>query len=85
MVTDWGMEPIFKSGVLHTEIEGSIVRENIPTLPGNYYGFFDSLCQSIKKNLPEPVTAQDGIDVMRIIEMAIASNAEKIYLQFKKD
>ena len=82
MVTDWGIEPIFKSGVLHTEIEGSTVRENIPTLHGNYYGFFDSLYQSIKKGIPEPVTAQNGIDVMRIIEAAIESNSKKQQITF---
>ena len=77
MVSDWGIEPIYKSGVLHTEIEGAVVRENIPTLPGNYYDFFEGLYQSIRKGHPEPVTAQDGIDVMRIIEAAIESNIIK--------
>lgn len=82
MVTDWGIEPIHKSGVLHTEIEGSTVRENIPTLHGNYYGFFDALAQSIKKGTPEPVTAQDGVNVMRIIEAAIESSATKQIINF---
>lgn len=82
MVSDWGIEPVYKSGVLHTEIEGSIVRENIPTLHGNYYGFFDGLYQSIRKNQPEPVTAQDGVNVMRIIEAAIESSAGKKIIKF---
>lgn len=74
MVTDWGHEPLYKSGVLHTEIEGSTVRENIPTIPGNYYGFFEAMYQSIRKNQPEPVSATDGLNVMRIIEAAIQSS-----------
>lgn len=82
MVTDWGIEPIHKSGVLHTEIEGSTIRENIPTLHGNYYGFFDALAQSIKKGMPEPVTAQDGVNVMRIIEAAIESSTNKQLIHF---
>jgi scyllo-inositol 2-dehydrogenase (NADP+) len=82
MVTDWGIEPIYKSGVLHTEIEGSTVRENIPTMHGNYYGFFDQLYKAIRKNTPEPVTATDGVNVMRIIEAAIQSNAEKKIIKF---
>lgn len=77
MVTDWGIEPVYKSGVLHTEIEGSVVRENIPTLHGNYYGFFDALYKAIAKNDPVPVPAQDGINVMRIIEASIESNSQK--------
>jgi len=82
MVTDWGIEPIYKSGVLHTEIEGSVVRENFATLHGNYYGFFDGLYQSITKGTVEPVTAQDGIDVMRVIEGAIESSFRKAVLVF---
>lgn len=82
MVSDWGIEPVYKSGVLHTEIEGSIVRENIPTLHGNYFGFFEGLYQSIRKNNPEPVTALEGIKVMRIIEAAIESNADKKIIKF---
>ncbi len=77
LVTDWGIEPLYKSGVLHTEIEGITVRENIPTLHGNYYGFFDQLYRAIKKNGALPVSARDGIDVMRIIEAAAESNKHK--------
>ncbi|SCY22401.1 Gfo/Idh/MocA family oxidoreductase [Flavobacterium caeni] len=77
MVSDWGVEPVYKSGVLHTEIEGSTVRENIPTLHGNYYGFFDALHKAIRKNEPVPVSAQDGVNVMRIIGAAIESNIQK--------
>lgn len=82
MVSDWGIEPVYKSGVLHTEIEGSTVRENIPTLHGNYYGFFDELYKSIRKNQPEPVTAQDGVNVMRIIGAAIESSARQQIIKY---
>ncbi len=49
----------------------------IPTLQGNYYDFFDGVYNSIVNDTPEPVTAEDGARVMRIIEAAIQSNAEK--------
>lgn len=77
MVNDWGIEPLYKSGVLHTEMEGITSRENIPTMAGNYFDFFDGLFKSIRKGTTEPVTAQNGIDVMRIIEAAIESNTKK--------
>ena len=82
MLSDWGKEPEYKSGVLHTTIEGAEVRENIPTLPGNYYGFFDALYQSIMKGVPEPVSASDGIAVMRIIDAAIKSSETKHIITF---
>lgn len=70
----WGTESRSKEGLLHTEIDGKIVRENVPTLRGSYCGFFDALYHSITENQPEPVTAQDGTNVMKVIEAAIKSN-----------
>ncbi|HEY0047409.1 MAG TPA: Gfo/Idh/MocA family oxidoreductase [Flavobacterium sp.] len=82
MVTDWGKEPQHKSGLLHTEIERAIVRENVPTLPGNYYDFFELLFRAIKKKEAVPVSAADGINVMRIIEAARTSSNEKKQITF---
>ena len=73
-LTTWGTEPKDKEGLLHTELNGEIVREKIPTLQGNYYDYFDGLYHSIVENKPEPVTAQEGTNVMQIIEAAIQSN-----------
>jgi scyllo-inositol 2-dehydrogenase (NADP+) len=69
----WGTEPEKLQGLLHTES----VLEKVPTLQGNYFGFFDGVYESIANNKAEPVTAQDGVNVMQIIEAAIASNAQK--------
>ena len=73
----WGTEPKDKEGLVHTEINGAIIREKVPTLQGNYYDYFDGLYHSILENKPEPVTAQDGTNVMQIIEAAIQSNTEQ--------
>lgn len=73
----WGTEPLDKEGFLHTEIGDKIMHGKIPTLQGNYYDFFDGVYNSIVNDTVEPVTAQDGVNVMRIIETAILSNQEK--------
>ncbi|MFV8338615.1 Gfo/Idh/MocA family oxidoreductase [Flavobacterium sp. LB3P21] len=73
----WGTESIEKRGLLHTEINGEIVQEIIPTLQGNYYDFFDGVYHSITNDAIEPVTAQEGVHVMQIIEAAIQSSAHK--------
>ena len=75
--TDWGKESENLQGILHAEIEGEIIREKVPTLLGNYTDFFEGLYQSITQNIAEPVTAQDGENVMLIIEKAIESNELK--------
>jgi predicted dehydrogenase len=73
----WGTESITKQGLLHTEINGEIVKKHIPTLQGNYYEFFDGVFNSITNDIKEPVTATDGIHVMKIIEAAIESSAQQ--------
>ncbi|PTS91849.1 oxidoreductase, partial [Flavobacterium sp. HMWF030] len=73
----WGTESEDLKGLLHTEIDGKIIREKIPTLQGNYFSFFDGVYDSIANDKREPVTAQDGVKVMQIIEAAIASNAQR--------
>ncbi|MEA9413729.1 Gfo/Idh/MocA family oxidoreductase [Flavobacterium sp. PL02] len=72
----WGTEAEGLNGILHTEIDGKVIKEKIPTLQGNYYEFFDGVYKSITTNAIEPVTAEDGVKTMKIIEAAIASNAQ---------
>jgi predicted dehydrogenase len=78
----WGTELISMEGTLHTENDGKIIYGKVPTLKGNYYDFFEGVYQSIANDKPEPVTAQDGVKVMQIIEAAIHSSEQKkaIYL-----
>ena len=76
-LTNWGTEPVEKEGLLHTEIDGEIVKKTVPTLQGNYYDFFDGVYNSIINDTIEPVTAKDGVHVMQIIEAAIQSSAQK--------
>jgi len=76
-LTSWGAENEGKEGLLHTEIEGKITREKVPTLQGNYYDFFDGVYQAIANGKLEPVTAQEGVNVMRIIEAAFQSSEQK--------
>lgn len=78
---NWGIESRSREGMLHTESGGKIIHENIPTLTGNYYDFFDGLYNAIIENKPEPVTAQEGINAMRIIEASIKSNLQKKVIQ----
>ena len=74
---DWGTEPESESGLLHTEKNDEVVKEKIKTEQGNYYQYYDEVYKAITDNKPMPVTCDDGINVMRIIEAAVKSNAEK--------
>lgn len=74
---NWGAEPVEKEGLLHTEVNGEVVRKTIPTLPGNYYNLFDLLHEAITNDNDVPVTAEEGLQTMKIIDAALLSSSEK--------
>lgn len=75
--TDWGTEPESERGLLHTEKEGKVIREHIPTLPGNYYDYYDAVFKALTVESPSAVTGEDGLNVIKIIEAAYQSNTNK--------
>ena len=74
---NWGIEAETNRGLLHTEINGKIIKEHIPTLQGNYMAYYDGLYNAIRNNKPLPVTAEDGMLVIKVIEGALLSNELK--------
>jgi len=83
---DWGKEPDNERGLLHTEREGKIIRETIPSLRGNYGEYYEKLYACIRDptgEKPAPVTPEDGIKIMRIIEAAYQSSREKRSIYFR--
>lgn len=73
---DWGIEPDSERGLLHTEKDGNIIREYVPSLRGNYMDFYEGIYRALRQNAAPPVEAQDGLKVVRIIEAAIESSRE---------
>ena len=76
-VDDWGIEPDKESGYLYTDKDGIITKEKIATEQGNYYYYYDEVYKAIANNTAMPVTCDDGINVMKLIEAAVKSNEEK--------
>ncbi|MEO7531920.1 MAG: Gfo/Idh/MocA family oxidoreductase [Sediminibacterium sp.] len=76
-LTDWGTEPESEQGLLHTEKNGKLIRERIPTLQGNYYDYYDGIYQSIRNSQPVQVSAEDGIHVMQIIDACFQSSKQR--------
>jgi scyllo-inositol 2-dehydrogenase (NADP+) len=73
----WGVEPESENGLLHTEKDGTVIKEKVPTEQGNYYDYFDEVYNAIINDTDMPVTADDGINVMKILEAVIKSNESK--------
>jgi scyllo-inositol 2-dehydrogenase (NADP+) len=74
---DWGAEPETERGLLHTEKDGKVIKEYIPTLAGNYMEYYDGIYQALTTSSVPPVSAQDGINTIRIIEASYKSSKER--------
>jgi scyllo-inositol 2-dehydrogenase (NADP+) len=74
---DWGKEPDSEKGFLHAEKDGKIVREFIPSLQGNYGDYYEGIYKTLRQQQPPPVSAEEGLDVIRIIEAASRSSKER--------
>jgi predicted dehydrogenase len=70
-------EPDSERGLLHTEKGGKVIRERIPTELGNYYAYYDGVYEAIANNEEMPVTADDGIRVMKVIDAVYKSAKEQ--------
>lgn len=80
---DWGIEPEIERGLLHTEKEGKITREYITSEKGNYADYYSGMYDAIRNDKPVPVTAEDGLKVIKIIEAAYESSNTKKVIDIK--
>ncbi|MEO6188478.1 MAG: Gfo/Idh/MocA family oxidoreductase [Ginsengibacter sp.] len=80
---DWGTEPDSQKGLLHTEINGEVKREYIKSEPGNYNEFYNGIFEAIRNEKPLPVTAEEGLDVIKIIEAAYESSEKQKVIVLK--
>ena len=71
---DWGTEPESERGLLHTGIDGKEIREYISSEQGNYGDYYQGIYEAIRNGKPLPVTAEEGLSVIKIIEAAYESN-----------
>lgn len=72
---NWCPAPASPDGLLHTEINGEVIRKETTSSPGNYMGYYDDVYKALTGQGPNPVPAADGIKNMRIIEAALESFA----------
>jgi predicted dehydrogenase len=73
---NWCPAPEKPDGLLHTEINGEVIRKQQTSAAGNYMGYYDDLHRSLTGKGPNPVPPEDGINTIRIIEAALTSAKE---------
>lgn len=74
---DWGKEPEENWGLLHTEIDGKIVRERYPSIPGNFGYYYQNLYKTLAHGAPLLEKPEHGFNTIRMIELAMQSSREK--------
>jgi predicted dehydrogenase len=78
----WGLEAASTFGLLYTEINGKTTREKYTSERGNYMDFYNGLHLSLTQDKPLPVTTQQAIAAMQLLELAVKSNLERKLLQW---
>ncbi|MEK7225652.1 MAG: Gfo/Idh/MocA family oxidoreductase, partial [Bacteroidota bacterium] len=74
---NWGLEPESQRGLLHTEVEGKVIKEHVESLQGNYGEYYNGIYDALRNNKELPVSAEDGMKVIQVIEAAYRSYKER--------
>lgn len=74
---DWGKESEDTYGLLHTEIDGEIIKKKYPSLKGSYADYYSGLYQTIVYGAPLKEKPEHGYNTIRIMELAKQSNEER--------
>jgi predicted dehydrogenase len=74
---DWGKEPDHYYGLLHTEIDGAVVKEIYPSKKGDFGDYYRSLYQSITEEKKVTERPEHGYNTVRLIELAFESHQKQ--------
>ena len=72
----WGSEPEHMKGILHTEIDGEIIKETYPSELSCYERYYQNIFESIRMHQPLLVKPEEALEAVKIIEIAEQSNRE---------
>ena len=76
-VPHWGEESDDHYGLLHTVINGAVIKGTYPSLKGDYGYYYQNLYKTIRENAPLREKPEHGYNVVRMTELAIQSNVQK--------
>ena len=79
----WGEENEDNYGILNTQINGLEFRGKIKTLPGAYQDYYKNIYEAIRNGAELNVKAEEGLEVIKIIELAMESNRLRKEIEVK--
>ncbi len=77
----WCHEPEEQYGLIHTEINGQVIREKLTSLKGDFGDYYRNLYKAIRLGEPVTETPAQGYNVIRMIELAFESSEKKQWLE----
>ncbi|KYP13901.1 Gfo/Idh/MocA family oxidoreductase [Flavihumibacter sp. CACIAM 22H1] len=76
-VESWCPAPSKPDGLLHSLVNGQVLRQETTSAPGNYMEFYTDVYNTLVKGAPNPVPVTDAIKTMTILDAAQLSHKEK--------
>lgn len=76
-VPNFGIEDESLYGLLHTEINGYVVKKKYPTLKGNYGYYYENLYRTIREGAELREKPEHGYNTIRIVELGLESSEKK--------
>lgn len=80
---DWGADP--KTATLSVWRDGVCQTRELACIPGNYPAYYSAVRDAIRGLGPNPVTADEAIRVIRLIELGLQSAQQGRMMQFSFD
>ncbi|MEO7266291.1 MAG: Gfo/Idh/MocA family oxidoreductase [Ferruginibacter sp.] len=79
----WGIEATEHKGLLHTEVNGEVLKQLEETEAGDYMLYYEAMFQALRHDKPLPVTASEGANVIQVIEAAYKSVRSRSIIDIK--
>ncbi len=76
-IPNWGEEDESMYGLLHSEINGELIKKNYPSLKGNYGYYYENLYKTIREGAELREKPEHGFNTIRIVELATESSDKK--------
>ena len=76
----FGKDPL--QGTLTVQKGEKTQATKIPNLPGKYLGYYEALRDALLGKGPNPVTGEQALTVMKVLELAVNSSEEKREIKF---
>jgi predicted dehydrogenase len=78
---DWGKEDDSIYGLLHTDINGTIIKEKYTSMKGDYGRYYTNLYETIINKIPLREQPQHGYNTIKLIELAVKSFTQKAMIE----